>query len=149
MKLPPAQLTPSGRPQLEAGEVEKALLDKVRTEGPFACLNAKRLYLTAYSRISFRQVDLEFEGVGGVAGGTSADRFKVRFIHLGRHALLKIYAQPAVDVNCLHAGRLYDCHQPTLDLDRRGSQPRRWAVVLAAPAQHPQRHEAHCVCSAT
>jgi len=29
VQLSPAQLTPSGRPQLGAGEVEKALLDKV------------------------------------------------------------------------------------------------------------------------
>jgi hypothetical protein len=68
----PAALTPSGRPALAPGELERSLLDHVRVllleitmpDKPYVLPD---VLLTCLNR-PFPQVDLEFEDQGGLPG---------------------------------------------------------------------------------
>jgi hypothetical protein len=88
MILPKAILTPSGRPQLGHGEIERLLLDKVCCLAPSDQHSRVALASSTPSVVNcasaclaksaFIQVDLEFEGVGGTEGCTTADRYQAR-----------------------------------------------------------------------
>eukprot|EP00878_Enallax_costatus_P031939 GHUV01035013.1.p1 GENE.GHUV01035013.1~~GHUV01035013.1.p1 ORF type:complete len:127 (+),score=22.33 GHUV01035013.1:231-611(+) len=65
MILPKVELTPSGRPKLATGEIERVLLDKV---------------------------DLEFDGVGGTEGCQTAERYQNGYMVATSHRLIWIDA---------------------------------------------------------
>lgn len=98
MILPKAELTPSGRPKLLHGEVERVLLDKVCVTGSElrVCLEAQSTHTPStpcktttaltvlcssccfLSSLLLLQVDIEFEGSGCTEGCAVESVYKVR-----------------------------------------------------------------------